>query len=177
MTPSMRPRATSGNTISAANPRRRSRARCSASRASATNRVSSTAGSNQGLPSSTAIPPKPRQRSSCSGIAVDDGKPVQAIVFGEQIDRAPIGKSGHNQVRNALQLGFVIERTGQDFARVDEESNLVLTADPAGEVLIVRPILRSPHATLRSEGHLRQEECLFVRPFVVHCVHWRRSSV
>ena len=76
-----------------------------------------------------------QRRLGFGGIAMDDGKPVQAPILGEQIDDAPVGKGGNDQVRDALQLGLVVERAGQDLARLGEESDVVLTADPVDEVL------------------------------------------
>ena len=73
---------------------------------------------------------------------MDDGKPVQAPVVGEQIDGAPVGQGGDDQARDTLQLGLVVERAGQDLARLGKESDVVLTVDPFDEVLAGRSVLR-----------------------------------
>ena len=85
---------------------------------------------------------------------MDDGKPVQAPILDEEIDDAPVGKRGNGQVRDALQLGLVVERAGQDLARLGEESDVVLAADPVDEVLAGDLILRGAHRLLRSGRHL-----------------------
>ena len=54
-------------------------------------------------------------------VAVDDRQAVEVAVRPEQIDDAPIGEEGHGQPRYPLQFGLVVERGGEDLARLGQE--------------------------------------------------------
>jgi hypothetical protein len=99
------------------------------------------------------------------GVSMDDGKPLQVPVLSEQIDHAPVGQGGHDQVRNALQLGFVVERASQDLTRLGEESDVVLSTERCDEVLTGNFILWGDRKLLRSGRQLRDEDSDFACPF------------
>ena len=107
---------------------------------------------------------------------------MQAPIRDEEIDDAPVGKGGDDQVGDALQLGLDVERAGQDLARLGEESDVVFTADAFDEVLAA---VSSSGVLTGSSGRgvVRDEGTLCVRPFVPHAsggglrVSWSRHGI
>src|SRR4051812_38340463 len=75
-------------------------------------------------------------------------QPVQMVVIAEEIDRAPISQCRHDQPRHLLQGALVIERGGQDLARLSQKAQMLFAESPLDEIWYAR-WLPVPHARLR----------------------------